>query len=357
MVRGVDQTGRAFRAVDQNIEKMIQRQMQLHGVSRKVAKQMIADQIKVQEQLQRLDTAMYRLMFAGAAFIAFAGMIAWGLGNIIEKSSAGSLLMEDFSRVWEKLSISISEAIMEYWGPALTNLVEWLDELAENETFKMVVGKAAIPVVITLGVMGVTLLMVAIVGKFMMLLLSGLVAAGFISAATKATIMTTAAGLGFKIFVPVTVALGLTIVLEWVKSEIERTLEEIIIPEEERRTYRWVKEKVIPRKTVSPVSPERDKTVIDWLVSLFTGKQLGTIRIPRTMPIMAHEGEMIFNPQLPITPPLQMRGMGVHGPIIVNLNQYVDTVHTEADIDVLASRTAQAVGDKLTETIGDYRYG
>jgi len=349
-VRGIDQTGRAFSIIDRRIERLIQRQMQLQGISRKAATtEMVKDQNRLLFAMRALDRMAYRMIFAGAAFLTFAAMMGWGIMSIIEKSSMGELVIEDFRRAFDKLITSISEKILEDWGPAIKGFIDWLDSLAENEMFKTIFSGLAIPVTIVLGLMAVTLLVTGIIGKFLALLVGVLETAGFVeTGALKAHGVA-----GFQMAIPILVTFMIGVGLVIAKEAISENIIDPLIDD--------VIENVGPEYKLS----EEDKENLRWIMKppdifgggggLFGGllpRQLGTTRIPRTGPILAHEGEWIFNPQLPITPPPQMLGRGAGGPIEINVTQYIDSIGVEADEDRLAQKTAEYIGDEIGRVMG-----
>lgn len=344
-IRGVDQTGRAFSTVDRRIENLIQKQMKLQGVTRKVAKQMVADQIAIINKLDALGAASYRLLFAGAAFTMFAGAIAYGIGKIVGASSMGQLYVEDFNRALERLMIALSEAIIEQWGPAIQGFITWLDDLSKNETFKQIVSGVAIPITLVLGLMGVSLLVTGILGKFLAMIVSTLVTAGFISAGTAATIT---AGV-ISLAIPAVVVISA--VLWW----------EFAVAEESKEVFNaWIKERdrLILEEGYMPWEADIESMMNLPEVTNPDRKgppkyrQLGTTRIARTGPIIAHEGEWIFNPQLPISTPPQMLGKGAGGPISISITQIIDSIGVEADEERLAEKTAEYIGDKIADVIG-----
>jgi len=346
-IRGVDQSGRAFRSVDRRIENLITKQMRLAGVTRKIAKQQIADNIRVLEGMDNLNRASYRLMFAGAAFLMFGAAVAYGIGKIIGASSMGELYVEDFRRAIEKLMTSVSEAILEEWGPAIEDFIDWLDKLAGNETFNMIIGKTAIPLMLTITVLGVALLMGAVLTKLTALLISGLIAVGWWGAAIKVEALATG---GLSMVMPLTITFLVAIALSFIGKTLQeqidkwyqKELEDVFGPAETKKEKEFRKWK--------PKQPSGGGAW-DWLMDIF-GFQSGTTRITRTGPIIAHEGEWLFNPQLPISSPPQMMGRGATGPIEIIVNQYIDSVGIEADEDRLADKTAERIGDKLIEVLG-----
>ena len=363
MIRGVDQTGRAFRAVDQRVEKMIRKTMEQYEVTRKVAKEMIASQIQAIQTLDSYNNAMYRLMFAGGAFIAFSGLMVYALGNILDASSKGELYMEAFGDAWDELSRAISESILKYWGPFFTDFIGWLNDLADNDTFKMIVGVLSVPAVLTLAFMGITLMAVGITGRFLNMLL-GL----FLPASTITSINVALGQIGLGL----TLSIAIVYTLEWVfdyflgvtpadmLEAFLRIMWKMIFEgktfEEAYRTE-WIEEhypELAEEKTPPPTTkttPPPPREFGGWDIG--KERQLGTTGLPRNMWFFGHAGEMLFNPQLPITPPAQMRGLGGRGRVLhVEINQFVDRMGVDVSMDELADYTAEKLGDKLTELIG-----
>jgi len=355
-IRGVDQTGRAFSLLDRRIDKLIKKELDAGAKSIKMARETVREQNKLLFAMQAIDRAAYRLIFAGAAFTAFAGLMVMGIGNIIGASSMGQLYLEDFSRAWTKLSIAVSEAILERWGPAIQDFIEWLADLAENETFLQITSGALIPITVVLGLMGVTLLVVGIVGKFSALLFTVLTTVMGIPAGNIAF----GAGLALEISIPILLIFSMGAVFGWLKDEFEKWLEEafgyteienlrkdlgfgsIMAPQAEKSgsIWDWLEDNIFGKKA----------TGFDWALG---GGQTGHAPIGRTGPMMVHEGEWLFNPQLPISPPPQMRGMmGGGAPTEIIINQFIDSIATEADETRLAQKTAEMIADKLVGMVG-----
>jgi len=356
MVRGVDQTGRAFDSIGGRIRKLENQQRLLHGKLKKNWEEGAKVQIQYLKNLQLLEGQFYRFIFAGAAFLAFTGMVVWGLSNVIAQSSLGQLYMEDFSRAWTRLSVSVSEAILEKWGPAFKDLIKWMNDLAVNETFQMIVGEAAIPIILTLGIISVEMLAVGLLGKFLMVLADWFAASGYVS--TAVTITQLAGGL--KMVVPVTIVLSLLILVALAGEEIRKKIMEQLGYTAEQIETMWDPlwyPKGYPAGF--PRDPEAEGAWWgDFWEKFMKGLgevpefQLGTTGASRTRLGTIHEGEYIFNPQLPITAPLQM-GVGRNGgPIIITINQHIDSVGVEADEERLAEKTAEYIGDKITELVG-----
>jgi len=356
-IRGIDQTGRAFDMLDRRMKKLIQNQMYLYKVSEDVAKKMLVKQAEVHNMLRTLENASYRLLFAGAAFTAFGAMFMYAIGRVIGASSMGELYVEDFNRAMNELITGISETILTIWGPAIQDFIGWLDELAQDETFKMIIAGVAPIAAITITAMGVTLLVTGIVGTFVSKLMNLLVTLGYISEGQVATALI-AGKTALSFVIPATILIVATLVLKLLKEEFERQWKEALYGP------RW--EELPPPYGKTPIGGGIDigeviGGIFGWIQEMaggggkigFPTGQLGIRFIPRTGPIMAHEGEMLFNPQLPITPPLQMRGMmGRMGPIVVNLTQYIDSIGVEADEDRLAQKTAEVIADKITGIVG-----
>jgi len=223
MVRGVDQTGRAFRQIDQRIDKMIKREMELSKVTRREAKERIQRQLEQVEAMQNLESASYRLLFAGAAFLTFGAMVVMGLSKIIGMSSAGALYIEDFRTVFHNLGVTISESIIKYWGPAITGFIDWLDDLGRNETFRLIVGGGIVPITISLVLMGLEMVAVGLVGTFLGKMIDALVYAGFVTEKTALAYGPAVIGAGMM----ATVLMSTTLVLTAISMTTEGKFDDV----------------------------------------------------------------------------------------------------------------------------------
>ena len=350
-IRGVDQSSRAFSILDRRINTLIARELELGAKSKKAAMETVREQNKLLFAMQSIDRAAYRLLFAGAAFTAFAGLAMMGIAGIIGASSSGKLVIEDFQRKWEALADAISERILADWGPAIESILGLMDDLSENEMFLKIVSGALIPITITLGVMGVTLIVAGIVAKFTALLYSFLTVVMGIPAGNLAF----GVGLALSITVPILLIFSMGAIFGWVKDEFDKWLEETFGFEqlEDLRSKLGFGGLGIPNMTGEKSPFEK------WLEDIFGGKppvdfdwarggQTGHATIGRTGPMMVHEGEWLFNPQLPISPPPQLRG--VRGGLTeIIINQYIDSIGTEADETRLAQKTSELLVQRLEE--------
>jgi len=358
-VRGYDQSGRAFRSIDRNMEKMIRREMEATDVTRAEAKKRIRGLLDQMEATQRLSDASYRLLFAGAAFLAFGGMVAIGLGKIIGTSKTGQLYVEDFQTAITNLSVALSEAVITYWGPSISGFIDWLDNLGRNETFKWLFGEAAVPVVISLGVMAVELFVLAAITKLGSSIADLLTTAGYLGLAGKVTWATE--GL-LHIAIPATIVLTLAGLI-WSERMVQLRFKELMgwLSEEEAEELRKLRERAAERPPSRYTLPDPAKWVNLWewwdYVTASGGgpvlppepqRQLGGF-IPHTGPYFLHEGEFVYNPQLPTGRPYGA-GRGVAGPTMVNMTQNIDTVHTQADMEEMVDVTSKGIYDALSRS-------
>jgi len=354
-IRGIDQTGRAFDILDRRMKHLIQNQQYLYKVSEETAKKMLYKQQQVHDMLRGLENASYRLLFAGAAFTAFGAMFMYAIGRVVGASSMGELYVSAFETAFGNLIRNISEAIVGIWGPKIQEFIGWLDELAANETFVAIIAGVGPIAAITITAIGVTLLVTGLVGTFVSKLISLLVWLKWVEEGTIAAKMIGArAGISFALSatILITAVIILKLIGESLKEQIKRHFAESLgVPEEaipqllyDPEGFKW--EEIF--KGLGDVARSIWETFFGWDMY-----QLGTTGIGNTRPALLHGGEMIFNPQLPITPPLQMRGMmGAGGPISIAITQYIDHIHTEADEDRLAQRTAEYIADRIEEKIG-----
>jgi len=127
LIRGVDQTGRAFA-----------------GPTRALT--------KLQQQQKALARSSYRLLFAGAAFLAFGMMAAKALSGLFVMTGKGKLLTDDLSLAWRRFATTVAEQTTKILGPSIIWLTKVLDKLAENPAFAALIGMTAV------GIVGLSLL-------------------------------------------------------------------------------------------------------------------------------------------------------------------------------------------------------
>jgi len=108
LIRGIDQTGRAFEKPKKELNEF-------------------------QLAQKRLARSSYRLLFAGAAFLTFGLMAAKGLAGLIDETSRGMLYTEDFARSVGRLKKSLSEAFLNNFEDEISNITEQIDRLSQNE--------------------------------------------------------------------------------------------------------------------------------------------------------------------------------------------------------------------------------
>ena len=328
------------------------------------------------EGFKRLESQSYRMLFAGAAFLAFGGMVAIGLGKVLGMSKAGQLYVEDLQTAFTNLGVAISEALVTSFGDALAAFADFIQELSKDTpfvTFIAVLGGVAVAVLgfgggllLTLGIIGRlatgfgNLLMtlgvsvstaVTATGAFYALSVSLMAVAGGLllgymagkwMVETFGAAPTMIAGLvialGALAAVIMVIAMGISISTAGIAAlaglaafgaaiaYVGATSGALSLPKGE----------VPPAEFVVP-EPE-------WEY------QLGTTMVKRGGKALLHGGEYVFNPQLPITPPPHMRGRGVSGPTMVNMTQNIDTVHTQADMEEMVDVTSKGIYDALSRS-------
>jgi hypothetical protein len=136
-IRGVDQTGRAFASADKNLTNL-------------------------QRKQRELLRSAYRLLFAGAAFALFAVKTSQGILSLMERTSQGALVVDDFRRSWDRLLDKLSEKFTEHATPWIDKLIKGMDYLTDHPwildwTVKLglgLTGLAALGAVGTLGLAG-----------------------------------------------------------------------------------------------------------------------------------------------------------------------------------------------------------
>lgn len=141
LFRGIDQSGRAMESVQKGLES-------------------------VEDRQKSLANASYRLMFAGGAFMAFGVMAASAIAKIVSMTSKGSMIMEDFGRIMDRIKVKLAESILSTWEKEIEALIILLDKLGKNETFMKILSIVA-PISITFIVVGLALMLgAALVGAY-----------------------------------------------------------------------------------------------------------------------------------------------------------------------------------------------
>jgi len=213
-IRGVDQTGRAFEPVDKRLRKLMATQL----------------------QMQRMA---YRLMFAGAAFTAFAAMAGKALFGLMENASLGQLYLEDFNRVFNRLKQGLAEAIIDKFGPMLETWLNKLDDLSKDETWQQILAGIVVPAVIALGQIGPILLGAGVGLAILSAIAKALGALGMIKAAS---VVSGAAGLGIQIvLVAAVLFIVANIIWEFLPESWKEPIEKI-----RSETEKWALEVGLP---------------------------------------------------------------------------------------------------------------
>lgn len=122
LIRGVDQTGRAFAGPTRALTKLQQRQ-------------------------KALARSSYRLLFAGAAFLAFGMMAAKALSGLFTMTGKGKLMTDDLSLAWRRFATTVSEQTTKILGPSIMWLTRLLDKLAANPAFAAAIGMTGVGIV------------------------------------------------------------------------------------------------------------------------------------------------------------------------------------------------------------------
>ena len=108
LIRGIDQTGRAFERPRKELGELELRQ-------------------------KALARSAYRLLFAGAAFIAFGAMALKGLSGVIQQSTLGKLMADDFRSSWGKLTSAIGESMAKTFAPFIKGFIKFIDLIRGNK--------------------------------------------------------------------------------------------------------------------------------------------------------------------------------------------------------------------------------
>jgi len=302
------------------------------------------DELKKKQQ-QLAQQARY-MMFSGLLMVAMAAMVAMALGKLIEKTSLGALYMADFGTAIEKLMTSAGEAITKEWGPAIEAFLGWLDKLAEDETFKMIIGQTAVPLMLTIGLIGISMVVSGLLATFFSMLLPALIGAGVVPAGTTISAST--------FFLPLTIALVITLLWVFAEPIGDWINENIATPVSNALDN--IKEEI----TIGAKKGDWLSMIIDAFGQWFypegtygswTGKQQGTRFIPKTGPYYLHEGEKV----IPSTGDVGGLGVGVGGAgnyFDVRVAVEIGEVHTEADEDRLAIRVGEKIAKSITDRLG-----
>lgn len=183
-IRGIDQTGRA-----------------LTDPTKKLTEMELAQ--------QRLAQSGYRLLFAGAAFLAFGAMAAGALFKIVEKSSIGARVINDFGKVFDRFQRGLSEAIIRNYGVELKKLLDTIDSWVKNpENMNLLAGILVTITTITFA-LGPTLIAAGVTTMLLSKILPLFAQAGFLATATATAIAGTVGAailtLGFALVLEITI--------------------------------------------------------------------------------------------------------------------------------------------------------
>lgn len=159
-IRGIDQTGRALTDPTKKLTEMEKAQ-------------------------QRLAQSGYRLIFAGAAFMAFGAMAAGALMKIMEKSSVGARVMDDFGKAIDRFQRGLSEAILKNYGEQIKGILKTITDWTTNPQTLDITAKLAVTGITGIIALGAAL---AFFGGAKMFLSALLPYLGLDSAAGVATI-------------------------------------------------------------------------------------------------------------------------------------------------------------------------
>jgi amino acid transporter len=107
LIRGINQTGMAFGDVSKGLQT-------------------------IEERQKALAQSGYRLLFAGAAFMAFGAMAAGALMGVIAKSTAGARIMDDFGKAMDRFQRGLSEAILKNYGEEIKRLLKTITDWTTN---------------------------------------------------------------------------------------------------------------------------------------------------------------------------------------------------------------------------------
>jgi len=86
----------------------------------------------IEERQKALAQSGYRLLFAGAAFMAFGAMAAGALMSVIAKSSSGARVMDDFGKAMDRFQKGLSEAILKNYGEQIKGLLKTITDWTTN---------------------------------------------------------------------------------------------------------------------------------------------------------------------------------------------------------------------------------
>jgi len=192
-LRGIDQTGRA-------IEKPAK------------------DLNDLEKAQRRLSRSGYRLMFAGAAFTAFGYMANRALFSVLEHTTKGTYILDDFKEGVERVKNALAEAIINKFGTQIEDTIGALDKLAENENLMDLIAGISVPLTVGITVMGIGLITLGVGVKIASALASGLIAAGELATATGLGAAQIAAGVLGLITIPVIVGFSVGYLTWWLQN-------------------------------------------------------------------------------------------------------------------------------------------
>lgn len=87
----------------------------------------------MQKSAHRYLKTASRLLFATAAFTLFAVKASQGIFNIMQRTTQGAIVVDDFTKSWGRLQDALSERFAVRAAPWIDNLIKLMDKVAENK--------------------------------------------------------------------------------------------------------------------------------------------------------------------------------------------------------------------------------
>lgn len=219
-IRGVDQTGRAY---DSATKKLM----------------------TLEEQQKALAQSSYRLMFAGAAFMAFGTLATKALMSTLDTTTRGIRILNDFDKTMERIKKGLAEAIVNNFGDEIQGVLDKIDQMSQDEGLMNLFTTFALPAATGITIVGAELFAAALLTKFVSALIEAFGAKTIIGATL--TKVATGLSLGLPVLITLTVAW-----LAW----------EFLIPEETKKEWKKAAEEEalrLSRITIgeAPYNPEQ----------------------------------------------------------------------------------------------------
>jgi len=183
LIRGIDQSGRALSDASKATDNLAEKE-------------------------KNLASASFRMLFAGAAFLAFGVMATGALLSTLSASTRGQRALDDFGKVVERVKKAFAEATINLFGEQIKDTIKQLDLLSKDTATMKLVTEIGWTVAIGSIIVGIA----AIAGAGIAFIGNAIMAALFPGVASAATTFTATGvvGTGLSVAIPLTIGYIIT---------------------------------------------------------------------------------------------------------------------------------------------------